>query len=214
MPSSGAEAARPRLILAQEHFYRACHIARYQSAAIPALENQRKELLSRNRQLAQAHGFESLRAQAEQQVSDHPAVPGPAQDRGRARGELLPQPGTATYWLTALPSSVPPLTLVDLHAQQTRRAAFESWLLAGALLGGWFLSFFAGAMACIKLFWPEQIAGLGLVVGSFFGLNWLSIFLVVVGLSGRLLMLSGWLMHRLQRAQPAPAAESGGLISS
>jgi hypothetical protein len=214
MPSSGAEAVRPRLLAAQERFYRTCHLARFQTDAAPALENQRQELLSRNRQLAQAHGLDALRSQVEKEVSDHPAVPGPGMDRGRARGELLPQPGTATYWLTPLPSSIPQLTLVDLHGQQTRRAALESWLLVGALLGGWFLSFFAGVVARIKFFWPEQMAGLGILGWGLFGLNWVSIFLVLVGISGRLLILGGGLIRRLQRAKPAPAPEGSGLVSS
>jgi hypothetical protein len=214
MPSSGAEAARPRLLAAQERFYRACHLSRFQTDATPALESERQELLNRNRQLAQAHGLDALRSQVEKEVSDHPGVPGPGLDRGPAHGEVLPQPGTATYWLTLLPSSPLNLTLADLYGQQTRRAAVESWLLVGILIGCWFLSFVGGVVARIKLFWPEQVAGLGVLGWGIFGLNWVSIFLVLVGVSGRLLILSGWLMRRLQRAKPAPALEGGGLVSS
>jgi hypothetical protein len=214
IPTSGAEAVRPQLLATQERFYRACHLARFEADTTPSVERQRQDLLSRNRLLAQEHGLEALRSQVEKDVRDHPAVPGPGTDRRRARGEVLPQPGTATYWLTSLPSATPHLMLVDLHDQRTRRATFESGLFAGILLGGWILSFFATAVARIRFFWPEQMAGLGIVSAGFFGLNWVSIFLVLVGVTGRFLVLSGWFLRWLQRTKPAPAVEGGGLVSS
>jgi hypothetical protein len=212
MPSNGAEALRPRLLAAQERFYRACHRARFQADMTSGLERQLQELLGRNRQMAQDHGLEALRSQVEKEVRDHPAVPSPDLARGRAPGELLPQPGTATYWLTLLPSSAPQLMLADLHREQTRQATFASWLLAGVLLGVWILSLSAAA-AWIRFFWPEQMAGLGVLGAALFGLNWVSIFLVLLGVIGRLLVASGWLMRWLQRAKRAPAVEGGGLVA-
>jgi hypothetical protein len=217
MRGSGDEAARLQLLAAQERFYRACHFARYQTDATPALESQRKELLGQNRQLAQTHGFDALRSQAEQQVHDQPAgsetVPG-ADRLARTRGDLLPKQGIATYWLVPTPDAALPLTLVDLNERQTRQAVFASWLLAGTLLGGWVLSFFTRVVAWIKFFWPEQMASLGLVAWGIFGLNWVSIFLILVGIGGRFFVLTEGVIRRLHRAKPAQAAEGSGLVAS
>jgi hypothetical protein len=185
----------------QVSFYRACQAAEEQltSGAPPQddgpagqpLSQWLEDLLEQNRQLAQTQQWEEVRAAAEEQARN--PLPG-----GR------PESGLATYWQAS--SGVPALRLWLTSAEaaslpQTVLASL-GWLLL--LSGMWALSSFPRVLTWVRFFWPEQLAGLGLICGQFHGLAYI---LVLLGIGSRLVYVAVWLSEWSRRPAAVPPSE-------
>jgi hypothetical protein len=89
--------------------------------------------------------------------------------------------------------------LVSAASLERRRALAATALLLGVLFGVWLLSAFPSLVARARWFWPEQVLLLGLLGLQRWGATWLVVFLLVLGVSARVLSLLGGLLRLLQR---------------
>jgi hypothetical protein len=184
--------------------------------------SQLEELLRQNRELAQAHGFEELRARAERQArpgaeggTAAPAfvlLPAPAGAEGERTGGLggstLPEVGTPLHWYGEAETAVPHVQLTQAQTGRVRRALAASLLLLVVLLVAWVVAQFPDVLSWVRAFWPEQIALLGCIGWQAVGLNAVVVFLILVGVCSRLIALGQAAVALVRRWKPAPAPES------
>lgn len=184
-----------------------------------------KELQNQNRQLAQAHGFEDLRARAERQAQSggppepltslYPLaqVPDATGLEGSrlpgTRSGVLPAFGTPMHWQGDPDSALPRVHLTPLRTGQTKRAFAASLLLLVLLLVAWIVSYFPGVLSWVRAFWPEQMALLGCIGWQTLGFNLVVAFLILLGLSARLIVLLQGSLSLLRRWKPATPASQG-----
>jgi hypothetical protein len=227
-------APAPALALAQRRFYQFCRYAEAGRVltgpgAGPAnlqgqgFDDWLQELKDKDRGLAHRHRFEELRARAEREAAEagpsavEPAAPDEMPELAgvglvRApgpRGDALPERGTPLRWLSGPSADAPRLTLRSLGEQQARRAAGASLLLVMLLVLVWALAQFPGVLAWVRAFWPEQVALLGCVAWQTYGPALPLLFLIVLGVTARLLFLGRRLLALLHRPPPEPSRGSG-----
>jgi hypothetical protein len=217
------------LSAAQKSFYRACRHAE-QNLALgigdedkgpgnQPLNEWLKALRDRNYQLARLQGFDSLRSDSELQAATYriapsrdkePAPPTTADivaatSSGRRNtwptDYLLPR-GRALHWHGDSGLSPPRLTLVADRTLGIRRATGLSavWLIILMMVG--LAAQFEGLRAWLRLFWPEQVVLLACIVWQAFGLNLLLVFLILLGVCGRIVFILQVLVRRLRRPSP------------
>ena len=190
--SNSAGSASPASV--QDLFYRHCRKAELAEVGAEAAADLREE----NRRLADTHGFDVVRRQAERQAATT-ASPWIASDTPRS--ETAPAPdafppaerGTPVYWAATLPIDPPRVTLA---AAATRPAAWGTRLLTiylALLAGAVLLSFFPRLAHAARAFWPEQMLVLGVAGWALLGPTWMFVFLILAGVLGRLVHLAGWL---------------------
>lgn len=235
--AEGAGAAPAALALAQRRFYQFCryaesgrlltgHGAGGANLRGQGFDEALRELKEKNRQLADKHKFEELRAKAEREAAEAgplalvPAAPddlpelagvGMVQAPG-PRGDPLPERGTPLRWQTGPEADAPRLLLTPRGEQQAKRAAGASLLLAVLLVLVWALAHFPGVLAWVRAFWPEQVALLGCLGWQTYGPALPLLLLIVLGVSARLLFLGRRLLALLHRP-PADAARVGSTAS-
>jgi hypothetical protein len=223
------------LALAQRRFYQFCRYAEAgrvltgQGAGPANLRGQSfdewlQELKDKNAELARRGRFEELRAGAERKAAEakppapEPAAPEDVPDPAAAdsasapasRGDALPERGTPLRWLSGPSADAPRLGLRSLAEQQTRRAAGASLLLAMLIVLVWAVAQFPGVLAWVRAFWPEQVALLGCVGWQTYGPALALLFLIVLGVTARLLFLGRRLLALLHRPPSDPGHGGAG----
>jgi hypothetical protein len=218
------------LAAAQFRFYRACRYAEQISAlgigdsdAEPEsqpLSDRLKLMREQNAQLARKAGFESLRAEAENQAMDPRfSADANAADRRSASADagaffnrtgawpegFITRRGAPIYRYGTAGMLAPRLTLVADHASEVRKAMGLSvvWLMLLAAVA--LAARLPGLRSWLRLFWPEQVALLACIVWQAFGPNLLLVFLLLLGICGRLVALVQILARLLRRNRPASA---------
>jgi len=178
-----------------------------------------QRLHAQNNELAERHGFETVRADAERRAAagETLALDLLAEEDGVARftgteGEKrsgtvppLTQRGTPISW-QGRPGTEPPiLQLASRESQRTRQSLAASGQWLGVLVVVWVLSFLPFLMARLRLFWPEQLALLALLGWHLSGLTPIVLLLLFVAICGRVLLLGRSLraLLRTRRGQPS-----------
>jgi len=228
--SEGADSLlEQQLLSAQESFYR------YTSQAQLALARKAapvagggttnsarlEELLTQNKQLAQGHHFERIRALAESQATLFFRSPEAiAKDRAnRSQGsdffcqEWVEQ-GTPSYWEAATSDGLPQIQLIALEVQQTQRAFGLTGLILVVFLIAWTLPHFPRLVAWMRALWPEELilcALLGMLVYHPNLGFWL---IVLFGILARLIYTTAWGLALLHRRMPATASSGSSFTSS
>jgi hypothetical protein len=227
-----APAPAAALALAQRRFYQFCRYAeadRLLTASQGAanvrgqgLDEWLQELRKKNADLARDKNFEDVRARAEREAGEAPPLsvepdsPGELPDLAGAglmptvdpRGDSLPERGTPLRWQTDSHAAAPRLLLRPLTEQQTRRAAVISLLLVLLLVLIWGVSYFPGALAWVRAYWPEQATLLGFLGWQTYGPALPLLALMVVGVAARLLFLGLRLLAVVHRP-PTDAGRKG-----
>jgi hypothetical protein len=187
----------------QRSFYRFCLLAdqRFVKAEPPTV--QINELRERNAQLAQVHGFQEIRARAEQ-LALAPPSEATLQSSGSTgetgSGAWRWRQGTTTYWTAAGGSHAPFLTLLRPDVLQVREAITRSGVVLMMLLLVFSLGFVPGAMTLARSLWPEQLILAGMLGAALAGWSGLWLLLVCAGAGARLLSVSRRLVHRARLA--------------
>jgi hypothetical protein len=207
----------PALAAAQRRFYIDCRLAEYAleragasgetGPAGQSLADWHQELTERNRSLAQTHGFEAARAEAEHRVRTSAApvaapVPvdtaarladlGPGRVRIASR-EGLPDRGTPFLGVAGPDTPAPRLVLETNSGRDFQTALTASELLLVLLAAVWFLSHFPALVARVRLFWPEQMLLLGGLGWYLAGPTFVTVFLLLLGVCGRLIAIARWI---------------------
>lgn len=196
------------LAAVQELFYRYARKAELGAVGSDALT----ELYDQNKRLADTHGFDMVRRQAERQAATTAAsqttTETPRNETGIAPDAFPPaERGTPLYWRTSEPPAVT-LTAASIHAAGwgTRLLAIYLCLLAlAAVLNNW-----PRLAHVARLFWPEQMLVLGVVGWALVGGNWIFAFLILLGVLGRLVHLATWLGSL--RPRPIPPGPGSTVI--
>jgi hypothetical protein len=123
--------------------------------------------------------------------------------------------GVPLSW-EALPDGKPPtLQLTSHQRQQTRQALIASGQWLGILAAAWILSILPFLRTRLHLFWPEQIALLGVIGWHLAGLTSIVLALLIVAVCSRvILMIRGLraLVHK-RRKQPNTMTAGDGMAS-
>jgi len=216
--SGGAgESFKGQLFTAQEQFYRLLRTAKHRSVGYPGLDARRKELQERNIRLAAANLFEAIRVQAERQVLEHPGVPEsiPGNEPLLAAQEsILQHGGSPVYWDSSVQSPGPTVHLVSVAEEQRTRAMIYSGLLVVFLVAGWFLSFSPRVISVVRFSWPEQLFLVAIVAWVVLGSNWISLFLGIIGITGRIIIAGGWVLRVLDRGNVATPGQGSAMQAS
>jgi hypothetical protein len=213
----------PRLLTAVEReFYRLCQSVeprltatensasgRHQEAELKA---QYQQLREANQQLAQKYSFETIRLEAEKHAGDALATTASAEVAivQRALNVEDLSSGTPTYWRAGENSLVPRLRLVAFQFQHSQQALGFSGLILVVLLIAWLVSYFPQPIVWAKALWPEQVALLGGLGWLFLGYNPVFAFLVLLGVSARLVYLGRWGLTSQQRTSAAVVKPTNG----
>jgi hypothetical protein len=208
--------AREQLIQVQQQFYRLCRYADHEldlaRGDLPdtgpqgqALSEWLQELRRQNVELAQAHQFDDLRAQAEKLAppfeSDAAAGSEPA---SVSPGPLLPTPGLATYWHSEA-GTTPALMLTGAQERQSQWAWSMSVILVLVLAFVWGVSFFPGVQRWLQELWPEQMLVLGFLSWELLDFGLLALTLLALGLGARIVLV----LRRLPRlGKQGPRAQA------
>jgi hypothetical protein len=188
----------------QESFYRWCRTAEQQIAqmtwARPDPENGPAgqgllqwlaDLQQQNRGLAQAKQFEDIRAAAAQSARKPPPVG--------------VDPGQPMYWQAPPGAPTLQVELASTEAGALPRTVLASMALLILLGSMWALGHFPRVLDWVQFFWPEELAGLGLL-GWEMGIHeGIVACLLLLGAGGRLLHLALWLRRLRTAAEPASA---------
>lgn len=200
-----------QLALAQHRFYLYGRRAEYalSTAASPStalgpkgqsLSDWLRDLEEENRELSVALGFEDVRMEAQRQVQsgelEEPVQPLPGESS--AFDGPLPLRGTPLRWV-GKGEAVPSLQWTLIWNRQRDQALFTSVVLVVVLLAIGLLSQWSWAVSWAKAFWPEEAALLGYLGWHLAGPNVLFALLCLMGVSGRIILLIGWLAATLRR---------------
>jgi hypothetical protein len=207
----GANAANSsRLAAVQQLFYRYCRKAELGATGPASAETE--ALRTRNARLAESHGFEAVRRQAERQAALSPAAAAAA-DTTRPEATAGPdsfpaiERGTPAYW-SAGRSDAPPVRLVAVAPRAddwTRRFA---WVLLTLLPCVVVLVVPSPRLSsALRAFWPEEMLLLGCLGWAGLGPHWVFAFLVLLGVLGRFCHIAFWLgSFRLTRVAAPPSS--------
>jgi hypothetical protein len=78
----------------------------------------------------------------------------------------------------------------------------------------WFLAWSPLLLGWARAVWPELLALAGVAGWSLAGPTFVVLFLVVLGVVGRLLLAGQWLRRRLHRPAPRPSTAGGSARGS
>jgi hypothetical protein len=200
MTRKADEQADEQLTVCQRRFARHAHAAsQLLLGAGPAgkdLAGQLEGLRRDNRSLTDAHGLGALRRQAQRNWRQDSAG-----DTTWSIEELV-EAGRPFYRVQGAREPVQPVAAPSLASRaerEQRRALAATGLLVGLLLAVWILSSFPSFVSLTHLFWPEQVVLLGLFGYQTFGLTWLVLFLLALGVVARLLALATGALRFLRR---------------
>jgi hypothetical protein len=223
---SEALAERPReggglrpLRAAQQRFYlhwrHAERALRGRAAGAPGADGRPlgswlAELQARNQELARRHNFEEVRAEADRQAQKGEA---PADGPARA-GPALPEEGTPRSWQAVPGGDAPRPELASEQGRRVRGALAASGQWLGLLAAVWFLAWSPLLLGWARRFWPELIALSGVAGWSLAGPTFVVLFLVVLGVAGRLLLAGQGLRRLLRRQAPHPSTAGGSARGS
>src|SRR5262249_12682086 len=155
-----------------------------------------------NQQLARAHGFEALQNEAHRQAR---AVP-PVDDTGATTllpSAALPERGIPLLWQGGSDARPPP-TLHAPPAGHPLRALGGSLLLLVLVFAALGIASSPRLLPQVYALWPEELVALGVLGWLAGGLNVVVLFLVVLGVCGRLISLGWWMLALLHRPVPPP----------
>jgi hypothetical protein len=189
-----------------------------------------QQLEERNSELAKDYpGVAAVQAEARRRAraGEAPAAaapPGGADEGGALAYGVLPvdrpmgnpeegfaERGTPLYWQAADPAAAPPdLLLVAVRAQQARRALAASLLLTVLLLAAWLLAYVPGVVPWLRAFWPEQVLLFGFLGWLTMGLNLLVLFVLALGVCGRVVLLGRGGLALLRPPARAAAGSTPG----
>jgi hypothetical protein len=189
-----------QLASVQEGFYRYAHRVDLQRDQQTGARID--ELRTRNLQLARAHGFETLRKQAEERSRS----PASAAEGERITLAFPAERGTPAYWRAENAQQIPSLRLASQHAHSEYRAREGTLLLVVVLAVIAVFVWFPRLSAAGRLFWPETMMLAGWAAWQFIGPGWLGVFLVLLGVTGRGLIVLAWLASL--RGRPVSSAPS------
>jgi hypothetical protein len=223
---SDADPLRPRLAALEELFFFYCRLAEYELSAPsvstattgPAgqsLERWLLDLKDKNAELARAQGFDRLRAQAERrarQPRDSAIDFGASAADAPAPFLWLPARGTLLLAITSADAPTPSLPLRSVARHRNEQRLFLSTFLTLLAVIVWLLSYFPRLVALVRAFWPEQMLAGGYLAWHLLGLGWIALFLVILGLSGRLFWIAQSVLALAQRryaSEPAGNPSSG-----
>jgi hypothetical protein len=168
-----------------------------------------QKLQGDNRQLAGANGFDNVRDDAK-----HRAAAGEVVEPGTEIDSLFPVCGTPISWQSQSRMEPPILQLTSRAHQQTRQALAASGQWLGLLVVLWVLSFLPFLQARLRLFWPEQLALLGIAGWHLAGPTGIVLLLLVVALFGRVFLLARGLRSLVRKREHRPstlaASPAGG----
>jgi hypothetical protein len=168
-----------------------------------------QDLQTENQELARRHGFEDVRAEA-----DRLAQKGEGPARTAGAGPVLPEEGTPLSWEAGSGGAAPRPELVPEQGRQVRAALASSGQWLGLLAAAWFLAWSPFLLARVRAVWPELLALAGAAGWSLAGPTFVVLFLVVLGVVGRLLLAGQWLRRRLPRPAPRPSTAVAGARGS
>jgi hypothetical protein len=160
----------------------------------------RAQLRQENRALLHEHQLDEVRQEAERQVQ---------QGGISVNGAQLPAQGTPVSWLADHAGRPRSVQLAQVTHRQVRQAlAFSGqWLIV--LLLVWAVTLSRVLRSFMRWLWPEQMALLGVLGWQVAGPTLLVLFLLALGLSGRLLLLVRGMQGLLaRRPRPAPSGSS------
>ncbi len=201
------------LAAAQLRFHQLCQEARHfveltgDSATLTGprgqtLQEWLSELLAKNQEPASRQGFADVRLDAEPNVrSEKPTIGSP----WGLEGAALAGRGTPVFVQTAADSPPPRLLLVPQTSRWTALFVSGQWLVVAAVV--WALSFFPAGARRLRPYWPEQVMLLAFLGWYLAGPTLAALFLLVLGVCGRLVVLGSWASTRFQRP-PHPADSS------
>jgi hypothetical protein len=205
-----------RLADVQKRFYQDCR--RVEQAlemgpgGLEGVGEQLHRLREENRKLAQIHRFEPVREDAEKEARagkvSAPALPGDDDGRlsglgrGRAVGGEPAGRGVPLSWQGRADEGPPGLRLAPAEERRAGVALVLSGQWLGLLALVWMVSLSAALCNGLRWLWPEQMLLLGVFGWQLAGPTAVTLFLVALGVSGRMLLL-GQLVRRLVH-RPAP----------
>jgi hypothetical protein len=186
-----------QLQAAQDEFYRLVRLVKHRWGPTAAQEAARQDLKARNQQLAQARGFEPIRAQAEHRAVDSATIsaPGPAEIDFRSCGKPI-------CWSMPPSSKAPRLSLITQEELHARWARIGSFLVGFLVILCGILSCFPEMVTRFQLLWPEQLVVVSSLSWVVFGLRWGALILVLVGVSARMLVVGAWIVSRWRKVRP------------
>jgi hypothetical protein len=171
-------------------------------------------LQSENPGLADQNGFDAVRADAERRaVTGKPIQP--RTDNVDEEIQSLPQGGTLISWQGRDGTEPPVVQLASHESQQTRQALAASGQWLGLLMVVWILSFVPFLLPRLRLFWPEQIALLGLVGWHLAGWTLIVLLLLFAAVIARLFLLVRGLRSIVRRRKNPPSTMTArsGVVS-
>jgi hypothetical protein len=209
------ESGSPQLAAAQRRFYRSCRLAECELATQGAgtdlgpggqsVADWLQQLEDDNQQLARTNGFEALQTEAHRQARAAPS----ADEAGTATVvPALPERGTPLWWQGEADTG-PRLGLKAAARERQRQALGSSLLLLVLVFGTLLVASSPGLLPRVYSLWPEELMTLGGLCWLVAGLNVLVLFLVALGLCGRLICLGWWTLALLRRPAPAPVPRTG-----
>ena len=150
-----------------------------------------QDLERENQRLASEEGFEPL-----WQAALEAAVSGPA-DQPDGPLAATPATGQMLMWESEKPTP-PEVRLVPDGERQAWRSIAVTALLFAVLLTAWVLSFAPMILGWARTFWPEQLVLLACLGWQTVGLNGIVLLLAVLGVCGRMVVLTfqglSWLL--------------------
>src|SRR6185437_7649877 len=187
-----------------------------------------QKLQGDNRELAGQNGFEEVRAGDVEGKSLRPGeldlsiedddlarftASSSATRKDSERGEvgrLLSRRGTPISWQARSRMEPPILHLTSRASQHTRQALAASGQWLGVLVVIWVLSFLPFLLARLRLFWPEQIALLGIIGWHLAGPTLIVLLLLFAALCGRVFLLARGLRLLFRKYFRRPSAAASG----
>ncbi len=123
--------------------------------------------------------------------------------------------GTPMSWQMPPGAEPPMFQLTSRASQRTRQALADSGQWLGGLLVVWILALLPFLLTRLRLFWPEQIALLGLLGWHVAGLTIIVLGLLLIAACGRVFLLIRSLrtLFRARRPQPNISNAGSGAIS-
>ena len=173
------------------------------------------ELYDQNKRLADAHGFDGVRRQAERQAA---TTASPWATSETPRSETGPAPdafppaerGTPAYWRATQPGAPPPVTLAAASTRSAEWGVRLLWVYLGLLAGAALLNLSPRLAHATRAVWPEQMLFLGVAGWALLGPAWTIAFLILLGIVGRLVHLAAWLGSL--RPRPVPPGPGSTVI--